>query len=120
MVLASGSVPTMTERALDERAARTPKPPARASRATAEPTSSQRVYLAAWWCTLQGLPFYVAENGTPQPADFALVVVASVPGLLGIAHVLEYRRRVLSSLGVLLAIICMVNVAWAAALGAPD
>lgn len=95
-------------------------PPSRRAAATAATPSTDRLFLAGWWLTVQTLPFYTFDSGLPQPSDFLLLAIATLPGLLALPRLAKTERRAVTALIMFITIISAVNIIWSSLLGATD
>lgn len=91
----------------------------------AAPVASQtraidRAFLWAWWLNLVAMPYYTFDSGRPQPADFAFVVTATIPGALALPDLLRRVTPVTSALVAFVGVVSVVNVAWGLVLGSSD
>lgn len=94
--------------------------PQTAANSAPRPRTSERLFLAGWWLTIQTLPFYLWNSGTAQPTDYLLAAVASIPGILSLARLLVTDRSALVTMTAFIGVVVFENCVWAGTLGATD
>lgn len=83
-------------------------------------TSADRLFLGAWWLTMVSLPYYVFASGLPQPADFVLVGLATIPGAVALPQLLRSAAKPIAAALAFTGVVVAVNIAWFALLGELD